>query len=581
MFVYTGNLSWWSSAVDELLVVVLPEGSLRQGDEIYTYSQWTKDSKGNKHVKWFQRQVIDKVTRNEKGDDIFHFGKGYYSFKVRLESSAENLALTMSNPAGAESEMYLERMFYQPGKDLSNRAARIWTGSVNNTNELFVAIAPEGFGVGNPLLVVWQWTMDGNGEGPSIFTRRGYQEAETVSEHLLKFKAIGRDEDFPMTCTWDEKTEKLTIDFPTPDFDPQGRFGIGALDLATVITSHSEYVLPTPKKTFCTAPLTVLSDVTPPKIPGETVLLEVHYPTAEPNLPRIQTAMPFPPTLQETLAHTASFLDQAGYLAKYAVDRYHALDKSYHALNKQFDELTAQIRDLSGQVTTLTSTSEEEKKRIEELNKKLTETLDAAAQKEADLLKQVQDLQRTIAKEQTHDAEDHAALDAAHAQSRADQAALADLKKQTVKLQSALDDAAARNRQQQKSLVAQAEELSSLHGEISAEKTHNAELQAQNIDLKARVAALEAENAATKKTLARTTADLEEVRAESADKDKIIDGLETGLVAIKKDRDAKKQAYSDLEKRMWGIVRELQGEITRLAKLINDHEAKAHDIYWK
>ena len=30
--------------------------------------------------------------------------------------------------------------------------------------------------------------------------------------------------------------------------------------------------------------------------------------------------MPFPPTLVETLAHTASFVDRAGYLAKYAVD---------------------------------------------------------------------------------------------------------------------------------------------------------------------------------------------------------------------------------------------------------------------
>ena len=62
------------------------------------------------------------------------------------------------------------------------------------------------------------------------------------------------------------------------------------------------------------------SNVTPPQLPGEKVELEVFYPQAEQILPRIQSPLPFPPTLVETLAQTAAFVDRAGYLAKYAIE---------------------------------------------------------------------------------------------------------------------------------------------------------------------------------------------------------------------------------------------------------------------
>lgn len=60
-------------------------------------------------------------------------------------------------------------------------------------------------------------------------------------------------------------------------------------------------------------------DVTPPDIPLEKKTFDVRYPQAEPSLPRIQAPLPFPRTLLDTLSHTAAYVDQAGYLAKYAV----------------------------------------------------------------------------------------------------------------------------------------------------------------------------------------------------------------------------------------------------------------------
>ena len=60
--------------------------------------------------------------------------------------------------------------------------------------------------------------------------------------------------------------------------------------------------------------------MTPPEPPLEKAEIRVCYPQTEAALPRIQTQMPFPHTLVETLTHTASFVDQAGYLAKYATE---------------------------------------------------------------------------------------------------------------------------------------------------------------------------------------------------------------------------------------------------------------------
>ena len=47
---------------------------------------------------------------------------------------------------------------------------------------------------------------------------------------------------------------------------------------------------------------------------------EARLPQAQPTLPRILTPLPFPRDLFETLTHTAAFIDQAGYLTKYAND---------------------------------------------------------------------------------------------------------------------------------------------------------------------------------------------------------------------------------------------------------------------
>ncbi|KAH6851378.1 hypothetical protein B0I37DRAFT_404997 [Chaetomium sp. MPI-CAGE-AT-0009] len=502
MFIYTGKLQWQGEAVDELLVVVLPNGPVRVGDPIWTLSQWTRDSKGNKKVLWNQQQFIEKVTRADSGDDTFHFGAGWYKYNVE----AHNV--------------------YQTKKEWAD-------------NEPIVVIVPEGFGTDKPLLAFWQWKEDLNKDFRANYINQTTQQAEAPSEGSLTFNSLSTDR-YTLTCTWDEKTEKLATRVTGPDHEEDTM-----LDLTALIRFHSD-------------------EVTPPEFPGEKVELEVHYPRAEAALPRIQSPLPFPPTLLETLAHTASFLDRAGYLAKYAVDRCHALDKSYHALQQQIDDLNGQTQDLSGQVVSPTGENDEDKKQIDSLQKQLAQALDEAAQREAELTKQVQDLQATLAKEQTHDTEDHKALDDAHEQIRKDQEAQAIFKKQVTVLQFQLSETDRRNRQLQAKVNEQAQQASDLQGQLAAEKAHNAELQTQASESKAKVAVLETETSAVKRTLVRTAEDLKQAQADSNDKDSIIDGLENGIVAVKKDRDAKKAAYEHFKLVTDANIKELNNKIDQL-----------------
>ncbi len=130
MFVYTGKLEWQSEAVDEVLVVVLPSGPVRLGDQIFTFSQWTHDSKGNKKVTWCQQQTIDKVTRDNNGNDNFHFGAGWYKYQVAAAPNYETLTITMGSPGTYTTKMDVQRVYLSAGES-SNGSARLWAGRLN------------------------------------------------------------------------------------------------------------------------------------------------------------------------------------------------------------------------------------------------------------------------------------------------------------------------------------------------------------------------------------------------------------------------------------------------------------------
>ncbi|CAH0058640.1 unnamed protein product [Clonostachys solani] len=544
MFIYSGKLQWFNYGLGELLVVVLPNGPVRVGDTVYLSSQWTVDASGFKKQKWFAARTVEKVVKADNGDDTFTVTGGYYVFVISSQQGYKTINITMSNPGGSKDHMTLERVYQSKG-EVTAESARIWTGKLdwpqNASNEPFTAIAPEGFGAGKPILAFWQWTVDAHLDPKVQCIAQGTQTAETLADDKVKFTF---SDHYNLACTWDVKTEELAVHMQDPGKHEQD---IGPFKLAALIEFHSE-------------------DVTPPDIPLEKETFDVRYPQAEPSLPRIQTPLPFPRTLLDTLSHTAAYVDQAGYLAKYAVGRYHVLDQSYHSLLKQVDELNDQIRELLGKVGELTTVNEAEEHEIESLQKKLSDALDAAAKREAELTQEIQDLQQALAKEQAHDAEDHQALAEAQKQLREARSSIALLQKRVLALQCALAESNTTIARLQSQVANLGKTVSELRGELEVEKKHNADLSRENGDLKSRVASAEKETAAVKKTLERTTEDLKKAQADNDEKDKIISGLEEGIVAMKKDRDAKKAAYDELKKSTDATIKELQDEIAKLLR---------------
>lgn len=238
MFVYTGRLEWSRYGVDELFVVVLPNGPVRVNDTVYLSSQWTVDSKGFTKQKWFSAQTVQKVSKTDDGEDSFYLHQGWYAYDVQSQQGYQSISITMSNPGGGKSTMTLNRV-YQPKGDAPVEAARIWTGRFDwpehASDEPFVAIVPQSFGVNKPVLVFWQWTTDADGNQKVPCALQGVQEAEEPADNKLKFTFTNQ---YTLDFTWDEATEELAIHMKAPDKHEKD---IGPFKLAALIEYHSEY----------------------------------------------------------------------------------------------------------------------------------------------------------------------------------------------------------------------------------------------------------------------------------------------------------------------------------------------------
>ncbi len=77
--------------------------------------------------------------------------------------------------------------------------------------------------------------MDQHNQPKVNYVQTGTQRAETPSEGFLKFSLVA---DYTLTCTWDEKTEKLAVHM-AGGAETQGN-DVGSLDLAAHFRPHSE-----------------------------------------------------------------------------------------------------------------------------------------------------------------------------------------------------------------------------------------------------------------------------------------------------------------------------------------------------
>ncbi|EXL42922.1 hypothetical protein FOCG_14485 [Fusarium oxysporum f. sp. radicis-lycopersici 26381] len=324
MFVYEGRLDWKPYGDNETFVIILPDGPVRVGDTTYLFSQWTKDAQGTKKANFFQKSAIEKVSKTPSGDDTFIAKASYYSWEITSHDVYGKLDVVMSNPAGAKSNMSFKRIWQSKGEQATG-AARIWTGKISwskyASDEMSIFIVPEGFGDGKPVLSLWQWTHDDTGTEKSPSFRAESQKMLPGAGKGVKFSYHSY---YDITCTWDETTEKLAVHMKGPEANQD----LGEYNLSALIDRHSH-------------------DWNPPEYsPLEKTEVEVRLPQPQPSLPRILGPLPFPKNLIDTLRHTIAFADQAGYLAKYAEDRFKALDADFHARGEQLNAATTESSEL-------------------------------------------------------------------------------------------------------------------------------------------------------------------------------------------------------------------------------------------
>ncbi|KAI8679313.1 hypothetical protein NCS57_00209000 [Fusarium keratoplasticum] len=526
MFVYQGKLNWYHYGVDETFVIVLPNGPVRVGDSVYLFSQWTVDAQGNKKRNWFDTIIVDSVTQTQATDVTFYLKGAWYNYAVTTEGGYKSLSVVMRNPTnGVSKPMPLQRI-WESEQELTG-TTRIWTGKFSwmhfAKDEPAIFIVPDGFGEGKPILSLWQYTQDSAGKLKDPSFRNAVQKSVSgIGTDVVKFSYHSY---YDISCTWEAKTDKLAVHVK------EGSHGedVGSMIRSAIIERQAH-----------------THDFDPPEpTPGKTEV-EVRLPQPQPSLPRILGPLPFPKGIIDTLAHTAAFVDQAGYLAKYAQDRFAALDADYHTLLRQLDAAKANIKNLTKAKEDLTLDRDGARAKAKNLEEDL-----AKARKEADeLRKTIEKLRRDIYEGQIQDEEARKILKDTQDKLTASQAEVSDLKQKLSKAQGEIEDLNARIGKLLDKVIEQQTDISRLETELDVQTKKNAELTKEYGQLKSANSELEASKNKTQGLLDRANKRIEEleqtVKDQQGDIDNLIKEKDDAQSKVSAAQKARAKAESDL-----------------------------------
>jgi hypothetical protein len=358
-FTYYGKLN------DELFVVILPNGTIEVDDPVHLYTN-----------KQFMSYRARDVSITDEGEDCITFHDGYYSFEVVSSKVYQALSLTRKAiSSGETATVTLTRHYDQPQTSTPQAdRPKIWTGTISfhdwAKNESFVVVAPQGLGNNKPVVAMWQWTKDSKGTPKTLSYGVSEQASDASTSETFSFKQNGY---YTLSCQVNPTTKGLSVTVKAPT-------NADKVQDELVLAHQSE--------------LGAEHRFTPPRSRFEKMTLECSLPNAKPSLPRISAALPFPADLVETLSYSAAYLDQAGYLAKYAVNQFEKLDRSYHLLEKKAEARAVKVIKLDGDVTRLTSESQGLTKRNADLEKQVVDNRKEAEKREVALEER---LQKTLA----------------------------------------------------------------------------------------------------------------------------------------------------------------------------------------
>ncbi|KAM0228252.1 hypothetical protein ACHAPO_010900 [Fusarium lateritium] len=527
MFVYSGKLNWYHYGKDETFVIILPSGPVRVGDSVYLFSQWTEDAQGRKKQNWFQTITVDSVTQTDTSDVTFVLKGSWYNFTVTTKGGYKDLSLIMRNPqGGVSSPMALQRIW--ESKEELTGTTRVWTGKFKwmnfAENEPAIFIVPDGFGEGKPILSMWQWTKASNGKTKDPSFRNEVQKNVTgLDSDTVKFSYHSY---YDINCIWDAKTDQLDVHVKENGHTED----VGDMIRSAIIERQKHNhdinpVEPTPEKGQC----------------------ELRKPQPQATLPRIVDPLPFPKGLLETLAHSAAYVDQAGYLAKYALDQFATLDADYHVEIEKVKAKDAEISNLKKTVEDLTGDRSAAKAKVEELQKQLEQ-----ANKDAQGLRdEIAKLNKYISDDTVKDEQARKILQDTQKKLESLMAEKSDLQKKLDAANQIIKELNARISEYQRQIIQRDTEISRLKAEIHAQKELNKILTSKNDSLNTSVNELKGIQASLEDDLNRANARieaLEKVNEQQRDKIKKAEKeRDDARVEVSSANEERNTAVKDLE----------------------------------
>ncbi|KAH7074063.1 hypothetical protein FB567DRAFT_188450 [Paraphoma chrysanthemicola] len=354
-FTYHGKLG------DELIVAVLPNGTVEADDPIYIYT----DKKAMAYTVRYNSVTDD-------GDDKFTFHDGYYEFEAIATKAYQSLSLTRKAVSNGKTAIVaLTRQYSQPQTVTpQSNSPKIWTGTINfhswAKEEPFVIVAPKGLGNEKPVVAIWQWTKDDKGVPNTLSHSTEKQTSSPTSPTKFSFKQAGH---YDVTCQVNIASNGLAVTVK---------------DATNTAVEQKELVL-LPQNT-----INAEHRFNPPRGVVEKKSLDCSRPNAKPSLPRITEPLPFPEDLVDCLAHVAAYVDRAGYHAKFSQKQFDKLDRAFHLSEEKVEKRDTAIVKLKGDVARLETEKKDLKERNDALDKKIIEERKEAAAREAKLQEQLQ-----------------------------------------------------------------------------------------------------------------------------------------------------------------------------------------------
>nr|AAD53262.1 hard-surface inducible protein [Colletotrichum gloeosporioides] len=325
------------------------------------------------------------------------------------------------------------------------------------------------------------------------------RKIETENDDIIRFTYSSY---YDLDCTFNQQTGKLFVRMKSPQ--EHTAKDLGDFALAAMIDRHSH-------------------NFNPPESTPNKAETEFRVPQPQPSLPHILAPMPFPRTLFETLTHTAAFINQAGYLAKYAEESFNTMDAEYHLREQRLDAAKEKIRDLNEHVKKLEGEVAKGTSQIGTLEQSIKDIVKAARDKEAELLKEIARLKR---QGKAHDDEDHKVIK--------------HLEKQVSDLHAEVSDLKIM-------LATTGSELSATRALLAVEKKRKGELEA-------RYRTLEAEHDHSEKELRKLRAqnsqlslEKESLKQKLSDLQKQLEDATNDLKTVESDRDSKNLALKKAE----------------------------------